>query len=258
MLHKKTDNFNDFSRYYSEENQELLEKKNNHSPYLTSLLLLFLIALSYFAYTHFAHKKSEKALHEKENQITLPSSPQITSMKEEKSIESDATIKKRALIAKLVIEKIEEQKIQKKRLQEKRLQKEKFQEERRKEAVKKEQEREERAKKEKIEEERLAQKKTLQEKLKKKHTPSRHPQKKKHTKSIKNTSIKKKKRIASPKQNTKPIHRVERESTEENPLPKVTYYEERPPLQPISRDSDTKILNHLSLELENMLHKKSP
>jgi len=52
MLNKKTDNFNDFSRYYSEENQELLEKKSRRTPFILLSLLLFIMSFSYLIYIY--------------------------------------------------------------------------------------------------------------------------------------------------------------------------------------------------------------
>jgi len=52
MLNNRTDNFNDFSRYYSEENQELLEKKSKWTLFLPLSILLFIMLFSYLIYIY--------------------------------------------------------------------------------------------------------------------------------------------------------------------------------------------------------------
>jgi len=52
MLNNRTDNFNDFSRYYSEENQELLEKKSKWTLFLPLSIVLFIMLFSYLIYIY--------------------------------------------------------------------------------------------------------------------------------------------------------------------------------------------------------------
>ena len=122
MLNKKTNNFNDFSRYYSEENQELLEKKSKLAPYIIFSFLLILISFSYLLYTYILNQKNTTNTKKFEPKIltqtipsTIPSSlPSVIAPSlETPSVnkETSLIIKQKENIKKLVIKKIQEEKI---------------------------------------------------------------------------------------------------------------------------------------------------
>ena len=112
MLNRKTNNFNDFSRYYSEENQELLEKKAKFDPYIIFTLLLTLILFSYYMYTFLLQQKQVTPSLDS-NKIIEKKNPTIKKKPLEDSIidQETFTLKQKKLIEKLVIEKIKQEKV---------------------------------------------------------------------------------------------------------------------------------------------------
>ena len=111
MLNRKTNNFNDFSRYYSEENQELLEKKSKLVPYTVFSFLLGLLFVSYVIYTYLLNQKTSQ-------NTKKISTPNViitdTSMEASSPREKVLDLKQKENIEKIVIEKIiEEKKIEK-------------------------------------------------------------------------------------------------------------------------------------------------
>jgi len=107
MLNKKTNNFNDFSRYYSEENQELLEKKSKLAPYIIFCFLLILIFFSYLIYTYILNQKNTTSF---EPQILTKDITSSSPIIREPSPKTPL-MKQKEHIKKLVIEKIKEEKI---------------------------------------------------------------------------------------------------------------------------------------------------
>ena len=121
MLNKRTDNFNDFSRYYSEENQELLEKRSKWAPFIPLYILLFLMLFSYLIYTYLlkqnlTQNNTNKNDSFKSKIITknTPTSPIVTIKVhiEDPILEKKAytIIKEKDLIKKLPIQEIKKEK----------------------------------------------------------------------------------------------------------------------------------------------------
>lgn len=102
MLHKRTNNFNDFNRYYSEENQELLEKKSKTHPLFSFVILLLMLLGFYFTYNYFVTmdiiKTDELVSIQKE--VPLPKEKIVVNKEVEKSINTKKIVmhkKKEAL-----------------------------------------------------------------------------------------------------------------------------------------------------------------
>jgi hypothetical protein len=76
MLNKKINNFDDFSDYYSEENQLLLAKKSKFRSYLILLLLIVLVA--YLSHKHTIHSKQSKSLNTLDPKILTETSTSTT------------------------------------------------------------------------------------------------------------------------------------------------------------------------------------